>query len=813
MRARLLLAALLPLGAIAPARAADPALPPAIAPAIDNAKATMVADPAQALPAVQAAEVIAKRLPDARQRSFALATVRWLGAEAYLRTNQARKAEPLLADGLRLLGRMPEPLKLRGSLLMTQGVYFKELDRADEALARFQAAYRIFTEVDERRPAAVALQNIALLYYAANDDVRAVRYFRQAASSYSDDPNLTLSLRNNLGSVFLTTEHYAEAEAEFREALQIARSMNDSLLEARILGNLARAQVDQHKFAAADEALTRAFALVKTSDATMLRRQLLATAARMEADQGDYMRAARMIRASFEGVDLDTTTGDFRNAHLYAHEIFRATGQPGLALKHLEALKRLDAEAAKVATTTSAALMGARFDYANQEAHIQKLKADEASRTAAYQRTLFLGIGAFALVLLTLLSFGLVTIRRSRNQVRAANVVLGETNAALEKALRAKTEFLATTSHEIRTPLNGILGMTQVMLSDEGLAPEMRDRIGIVHGAGVTMRSLVDDILDVAKMETGNLTVDPQPMDLCATLHEVTRIWEEQARAKGLLFRLELSHAPQWIVSDSGRLRQIVFNLLSNAVKFTAKGSVTVRALAEGEGDARRLKLAISDTGIGIPADKFGEIFESFRQVDAGTTRQFGGTGLGLTICRNLAHALGGDIVVTSVAGEGASFVIDLPLTLAEAPEIAVPAGSAGGTMLVLERNPIARSMLRTLFEPRVPALRFASSVEEAQARLEEGGIDWLLVDEATLKIADDPISSLAGLVATAGTAKSAVLWAKPDMAISAEILRTGIGQIIEKPVGGAALVDAVITESKEKSAHGAADPLVSRAA
>nr|WP_243852878.1 ATP-binding protein [Sphingomonas naasensis] len=458
--------------------------------------------------------------------------------------------------------------------------------------------------------------------------------------------------------------------------------------------------------------------------------------------------------------------------------------------------------------------MAARFNYAEQQTRIQTLKAEEARRTAAFQRTLFISIGGATLVIIALLSFGLVTIRRSRNQVRAANVVLADTNVALEKALKAKTEFLATTSHEIRTPLNGILGMTQVMLADPKLEPETRDRIGIVHGAGVTMRSLVDDILDVAKMETGNLTVDAAPLDLGATLREVTRLWEEQARAKGLGFRLELSHAPGWIVSDAGRLRQIVFNLLSNAIKFTARGGVSLRAVAEGVGDARRLRLVVSDTGIGIPAEKFEEIFESFRQVDAGTTRQFGGTGLGLTICRNLARALGGEISVESIEGEGAVFTVELPLIDAEAPAEAAPNGASGAAMLIVDRNPIARSMLRTLLEPKASSLRFAGGAEEALALIAEAPVTHLLVDEATLKAGEgEPVETLQTLVVASEAAVSAVLWMKPDEATLSQLRTTGVGHIIEKPVSGAALVQVFVTPAEENSRPAGSEPLESEAA
>lgn len=798
-----------------PALAGETEFPKPLAAQIELAKDSVVADPGQALRHVALIDALARRVPDRQQRIVALATARWLGGEAFLRNNAADRAAPLLADGLRLIASIPGPIKLRGDLLMSQGALHMQRNDPVKALENYHEAFRVFAAVKEPRRQAVALQNIGALYSVANDDGRAEQYYRQAAELYDGDPALSLSLRNRRGNILATLGRHVEAEKEYEAALAIARQLDMPLLEARVLVNLARNQVDLRQLDAADRTLARGFKLVRGADADLLRRHLLATAARLAASRGDKARAVRLIGACFAGVDLATTTGEFRISHGFAHEILRDAGATRLALAHLEAMKRLDDETTKVATSTGAALMAARFNFAEQQTRIQTLKADEARRTAAFQRTLFLSIGGATLIIIALLSFGLITIRRSRNQVRATNVVLGETNVALEKALKAKTEFLATTSHEIRTPLNGILGMTQVMLADPKLDPGTRDRIGIVHGAGVTMRSLVDDILDVAKMETGNLTVDAAPMDLPATLREVTRLWDEQARGKGLGFRLELSHAPGWIISDAGRLRQIVFNLLSNAIKFTERGSVTLRAVAEGEGEARRLRLAVTDSGIGIPAEKFEEIFESFRQVDAGTTRQFGGTGLGLTICRNLARALGGDIAVESVEGQGATFTVDLPLVAAEAPAAASGDGvRAGAEMLILDRNPIARSMLRTLLEPKVASLRFAATAAEALATMDEEAVTHLLVDEATLKAGEgEPLETLGELAAAAAPGACSVLWMKPDTETRAQLLAKGAGQVIEKPVSGAALIAAVIPDAEENLKPAGGDPLVSQAA
>ncbi|HSI18241.1 MAG TPA: ATP-binding protein, partial [Sphingomonas sp.] len=448
--------------------------------------------------------------------------------------------------------------------------------------------------------------------------------------------------------------------------------------------------------------------------------------------------------------------------------------------------------------STNTALAAARFDFANQELKITKLQRDEERRKADFERArartqlyIFIGLGVVTVIIVTMLGFGLFTIRKSRNEVRAANIDLGHTNSALAKALAAKTEFLATTSHEIRTPLNGILGMTQVMLADRTLTEALRDRIGVVHGAGITMRTLVDDILDVAKMETGNLTIEQATFDLRATLTDLSRMWQEQAQVKGITFALDLADCPQWIEGDAARLRQVAFNLLSNALKFTEAGTVTLRAAEVVGSDGPLLRIDIVDTGIGIAADKHELIFESFRQADGGTTRKFGGTGLGLSICRNLARAMLGDVTVDSVEGQGATFTFILPLIRANAPdELAVEDQAEASALLIVDRNPITRAMLRTMLEPRAGTVLFAASVDEAVERIAAGGISLVLADDGTVKVADDVDAALAALARAADEAgvATALLCAGLDDALRDKLAATGICQIVAKPIAGPAL-------------------------
>ncbi|UYY77411.1 ATP-binding protein [Sphingomonas sp. R1] len=808
----LVAAAAMACGGVSAARAQQ--LPKEVAALVSQAKDRIVDQSADPVPLIDRVQLAGKRNADPAERALILGTALWLRAELQLRTDQVDAAKASLEEAQRTVAQIPGPVRLKGDLLLVLGNLYVMRDQAADALAAFQSAYRVFEQLREVRSQALALQSIGSLYALATDERRAERYFRQASLLYGGDDILSLTLHNSRGNVLLALDRYREATAEYTMAIALARKLGKTFLEVRILDNLARSQVESGNLDGAESTLNRAFSLANGSDTSGLRRLLNATAARLANEQGDTARAAGLIGKTFEGMDLATTTQEYRTPHLYAYLIYRRLDRNGLALRHLEALKRLSDEAAKVATTNSAALMAARFDYANQELTIQRLKTEQLRKAAQFQRALFLSLGAATLIVIVLLSVGLFTIRRSRNQVRAANAVLAGTNAALEKALQAKTEFLATTSHEIRTPLNGILGMTQVMLADRTLAGAVRERLEVVQGAGLTMRALVDDILDVAKMESGNLTIDPVPMDFAALANEVVRLWSEPAAAKGLGFVSDLAAAPGWIVSDPSRLRQLLFNLLSNALKFTAAGQIGLRATTSAEGMADRLQIAVFDTGIGIPADKLDDIFESFRQADSSTTRQYGGTGLGLTICRNLAQALGGTILVSSIPGQGSTFTLDLPLAYADAPAAAQDAPSGAGGVLILERNPITRAMLRAVFEKAVARLHFAADAQEALELLDLEQFAALIIDEAALATATlDPLETIASLCRAQPEILATLLVAKGTASGATQFMDAGITQVIEKPIAGAELLEMAVPASARTMDIVGKDPLVTQAA
>ena len=753
--------------------------------AVSAAKDAMLPNPQATAQAAHRAEALAAAIPDRRARGLAMATALWLQAEALYRLEDLADAAPLIERAHTLVRATAPDGQVEADVLLTRGsINGKQLHVA-QALTDFQTAHRLFHANGDARHEAIALICMANLYFDAKDYDSALHWLAEALDAFPADPGLAYAIWNTRGLVLQDQNRFAEADAAFRQALRNARTMNSSALEGMFLRNIARNQLLDGKVDAADRTIAAARA---RSAGKGDRTQVDALAAQAAIQHGAYARAGRLIDRAFAGIDPAHTDARFRYAHQTAVAAYRALHRDGRALAHLQALKRLDDEATKLATQTSSALMAAQFDAAGRDAKISGLRdaarlkaARDALQSAATERTMFLiGGGALAIIML-MLAVALFTIRRSRDQVRAANADLAVTNGALGKALAAKTEFLATTSHEIRTPLNGILGMTQVMLADRQLSGPTRDRLTVVHGAGLTMRALVDDILDVAKMETGNLGLDAAPFDPAACIREATAIWAEQATAKGLGFTVDCTRCPARVEGDAARVRQIVFNLLSNALKFTATGTIGV-IVDTAPGGA--LRIAVSDTGIGIAADKQGEVFESFRQADTSTTRRFGGTGLGLAICRNLAEAMGGSVGVTSEAGRGSIFTVTLPLPVLDAlPETAAPA--AGPRVLVVDRNPIARAMLRTLLAPHAGGIVFAGTIDEVVAA---GAVTQVLIDGATAKADGDAPAFVAEVLTVTRGAPATLLWPAGDEAGRDTLAGLPLARVLTKPVTGVAL-------------------------
>ncbi len=778
----------------------------------DAIRAALVAEPRAGLRAGQELERVALQRDGASSRLVAAGI--WLQAEAYIRLDQEAAAKRSVDRSLAILARLNPRVAIEGDALRTRGDLSADEGQVAAALGDYQSAYRVYLAAGDRRGQAMALLSIGALYRQGSDFEAALRYYEQAIEAYGGDPLLSVSLLNNRGNVISEMRDYRRAIVDFERALVAVRRLNNPSFEVQILRNLARTQRAAGDDAAAWQSVMAGMKIAETVGSKASLDQLRTLAARVAIDRGDTALAVQLVDAAFDGVDLRTTGLPARDNHQNAYAVYSAVGDAPKSLAHLEALSRLNEQATKLTTSTKTALIAARFDFQNQELRIARLKQEELRRnivferaSARYQRILFGGIAAAVAVLVALLTFGVVTLRRSRNAVRNANVELAATNVALEKALKAKGDFLATTSHEIRTPLNGILGMAQVMLRDSRLTPDLRDRLGIVHDAGVTMRALVDDILDVAKMQSGNLSVERIPTDLIETVETLARSSRRQAEDRGLRFTLGIGQVPRWIEGDPVRLRQILFNLLSNALKFTETGGIGLRV----EGNDQHVRIAVTDTGIGIAADRIDDVFESFQQADNSTTRRFGGTGLGLTICRNLARAMGGDIRVTSVAGEGSTFTLDLPVTPATPRIMDRGEDASPDKLVILERNPIARGMMRTLFADHGAAIAFVDDVATVRELLAGGRVFALLMDMKAFRAGSDaPERDLAeiGTMLRTAPVPAVLMCSSEECDVNVE---KSVITLLNKPVSAKQLIGALFVGRDNQGAVPTA--LVSNAA
>ena len=262
---------------------------------------------------------------------------------------------------------------------------------------------------------------------------------------------------------------------------------------------------------------------------------------------------------------------------------------------------------------------------------------------------------------------------------------------------KSKSEFLANMSHEIRTPMNGIMGMAE-LLQNSQLGPRETDFVNVINRSGKALLTIINDILDFSKIEAGQMKLDSAPFHLRDSIEDVTTLLSTKVTETGvdLLLRIQ-PDLPSTYLGDVGRIRQILTNIVGNAVKFTHTGHVLIDVSGEVENETVNLLIKVVDTGIGIPADKLSHVFDKFSQADGSTTREYGGTGLGLPISQNLIELMDGNLSVDSILGEGSTFTISINLPIGD--DIITPKlehlNIAGSKILVIDDNEVNRDILK----------------------------------------------------------------------------------------------------------------------
>jgi len=305
-----------------------------------------------------------------------------------------------------------------------------------------------------------------------------------------------------------------------------------------------------------------------------------------------------------------------------------------------------------------------------------------------------------------------------------------------EQGKKIKENFLANMSHEIRTPINGIIGITHLLENTE-LTAEQREMIELLEISSNSLLGVINDILDISKIEAGKFKINRAPTDLVMICHSVVNLLRIRAKEKNLELITQLDQdLPKSILADSLRLNQMMMNLIGNAIKFTSEGSVTLKVeITEKKGNNIRIKFSVKDTGIGIPQDKIGKIFETFEQADDNTTLNYGGTGLGLSIVKNLAQLKGGELTVTSEENKGSTFsFINWYEVLETSPEDAkrVPEKLSvfdNVRILVAEDNPINKFLIVKVLKAWNIIADVVENGQEALDKLAENNYDLILMD------------------------------------------------------------------------------------
>ncbi|MDB5423850.1 MAG: sensor histidine kinase/response regulator [Phenylobacterium sp.] len=367
-----------------------------------------------------------------------------------------------------------------------------------------------------------------------------------------------------------------------------------------------------------------------------------------------------------------------------------------------------------------------------------------------------------------------------------------------EGANRAKSHFLATMSHEIRTPLNGVLGMAQAMEADE-LNPTQRQRVQVIRESGETLLAILNDMLDLSKIEAGKLELEEVEFDLDEIARGARATFTVLAQKRGLACHLDAGAARGVYRGDPARLRQALHHLISNALKFTEAGEIRVTASYDG----RELAMTVADTGIGMSPAVMAGLFSKFSQADTSTTRRFGGAGLGLALCKQLADLMGGSISATSQEGKGSTFVFRAPMARVgdarpRRPAESGPAGETGRLalrVLAAEDNGVNQLVIRTLLQQIGIAPVIVENGELAVEAWKGGDWDLILMD-VQMPVMDGPtaVRAIRALEAKTGRRRT------PIIALTANVMRhqvaeyaaCGMDGCVAKPIDATKLFEAL---------------------
>lgn len=590
------------------------------------------------------------------------------------------------------------------------------------------------------------LYSIGTCYNAMDNYEKALEYFRLSLDIERENKDMAKEciVRNGMANAYKGLGDFANAKAQFDFALDCYSANNNRYSSGYAYEGLAELHAAQNNLDSAVFYCTKAreiFLELKVNFDLVYETTLLAGYLKK---QNKFSEAEKLLLEVLpisiaeklhydrqtilsELADIARKNRDFEKAYEY---LFAST--------NLRDSLKIDEQKAELAE------LAGRYETEKRD---KQIALQETEYQKQKQQKYFFLAGAMLFLLLALVLINrYLHKQRMASELASKNTIIEKEKERAERSEAVKQQFLANMSHEIRTPMNAITGLSRLLL-DKKHDEQTREYLEAIQHSGENLLVILNDILDLSKMEAGKMRVESIAFDLRSELKNTARIFGARAEAKGISFVIHVDeNIPQQIAGDPGRLAQVLNNLVSNAVKFTDQGSValtveagTVNAtnLPQTNGSAATVDFIIRDTGIGIPKENLELIFESFAQAHAGDTSKFGGTGLGLTIARNLIRLMGGELTVESVVNQGSVFSFSLPLIVAQqdgvSNSIETPSALSSRKIhvLVAEDNEYNFMVTRDTVQKYFPHANIIHVINGAEAveALHEDDYDLVLMD------------------------------------------------------------------------------------
>lgn len=767
---------------------------------LDDGQSQILYAPQSAIDLAEEAAQMAQSHTAGQRRDTALTTSLMVQASALISLGRPHEAVAKADEALALLGENPERTKLYGKVLLAKGNGALRSSDYAMALPLLYEAHDVFDEINDPELLTKVLRDIGSVYYSSRHYERALDYYERSTNTGYSDLMSEVAATNNIAGIIHELGDPQTAIEKYEHVLTLAEGLDSDIVTGLVLYNISEVQLALGAYDVADETVQKSLTLLSAYEERG--RYPKAMRARIALARGDAQEAARLFDDAFGGLDLSATISAYRDFHQDAAETYKALGDFEKAYDHLKAFKRLEDEGHNVSTAVNLVTMDAEFEFAAQQLEIERLErlALETKSQHDLQTAQYLGVGA--IVIISFLITQYVILRRNQLRTERSNKSLSDANRQLEaanaaferaeNANSAKSQFLANMSHEVRTPLNGILGMAQAMSSEE-LSATQRDMIDTILDSGNVLMALLNDVLDLSKIEAGKMDLVLTPGDLSAALNQVCRLFVHRANDNGVSLHIATEQAElKALKFDAVRVRQCVSNLVSNAVKFTKQGTIHVTAdMIEDTPGRALVSIRVKDSGIGMSKAAQHKLFSDFSQAEKRTSSDYGGTGLGLSITRRLARMMGGDVTVTSIEGQGSTFTLTIRAEIVDRATTLKPSAPApklhslaGLHMLVVDDNAVNRKVAKFLLEAQGVELTEAEHGEHALEHLARSKFDLVLLDVQmpvmdgwqtikAIRDSDQPLSKTKVIALTA----EAMAGAREDL------INAGMDGFIAKPI------------------------------